>query len=465
MPREILQTDGGGNLSQEDINLAIAQEVARYSTTVVNNALINSGAGTPTSVVGAQPFSQPMTVAGQTDGVVPVTNKPINQMTPEELKAYQQNRLATITKTRETGGGTEPPYAAPAGTHWSFIGGKWTLYKDFVSTGVTGGGGGGGGGGTGGGTGGSTTTTTVPATPTGPTLAINTFKTTLGLFFGQAEMSKAWVDELYKLTSPYYKSGSTVDEALNLALQEGRNNPNLKEFTTRFKGIFDLQDKLVSGQAVTVPTIAEFIASEAKMGDVLNQAGLGSLNNQTFLGDIIGKGVNVTEFTNRINNVFLRIDQMPQQAKDFISSAFPTLDKAQLAKSILTGDKGAVQLSKELGGMEVQAAAKAQGLNVGSATGLDIAALGYDYGTSMTGFGQVAQALPTYEKLMELRTGTNIESSDVQSMLQQSIFNKNIAEQEKLRKEAELEAARFQARSGNIGSKAFASQQRGAGLI
>lgn len=30
-------------------------------------------------------------------------------------------RLARITAARVTGGGTEPPYAAPAGTHWSFM--------------------------------------------------------------------------------------------------------------------------------------------------------------------------------------------------------------------------------------------------------------------------------------------------------------------------------------------------------
>lgn len=394
----------------------------------------------------------------------PTVTKPINQMTPEELKAYQAARLANITKTRETGGGTTPPYEAPAGTHWSFIGGKWTLYKDPVAPQVTGGGGGGGTGGTGGSDTSKTTTTTT--TPTGPTLAINTFKQTLALFFGQDALTKPWVDELYKLTAPYYKSGSSVEEAFNMALQEGRKNPNLTEFTNRFKGIFDLQDKLLAGQAVLVPTIAEFVASEAKMGDVLNQAGLGSLNNQQFLGDIIGKGVNVAEFTNRINNVFLRIDQMPQQAKDYISSVFPTLDKAQLAKTILTGDKGAVQLSKELGGMEVQAAAASQGLkNVSAQTGLDIAALGYGYNEAKAGYGQVAQALPTYEKLMEIRTGQDIATSDVQGMLEQNVFYKNAAEQERLRKIAEEEANKFAAKSGNIGSKAFSSQLRGAGLI
>jgi hypothetical protein len=310
-----------------------------------------------------------------------------------------------------------------------------------------------------------TTDGTIPAASTGPTLAKNTFKNTLALFFGQSEVSKPWVEELYKLASPYYKTGSSVDEALNLALQEGRNNPNLKDFTNRFKGIFDLQDKLVGGAAVTVPTIAEFIASEAKMGEVLTQAGLGALNTQAYLGDIIGKGVNVTEFTNRINNVYQRIDTLPAQAKSFISQYLPTMDKTQLAKFVLGGEKMAADLVKELSGMEVQAAGAAQGLTTDLATAQDIAAQGYGYQESLTGFGTVKKALPGYEKLLEMRTGENIETSDVQSMLQRATFNKSAEEQIKLQKVADEEAARFQQRAGNLGSKSFASMQRGAGLI
>lgn len=319
----------------------------------------------------------------------------------------------------------------------------------------------------------STTTTSSTAIPGstgssttgGPTLAINTFKNTLALFFGQSEMAKPWVDELYRLVNPYYKSGSSIDEALNMAIQEGRNNPNLKEFTNRFKGIYDLQDKLLKGVAVTVPTIAEFIATEAKMGDVLNQAGLSSLNQQSYLGDIIGKGVNVTEFTNRINNVFLRIDQLPQQAKDFISGSFPTLDKTQLAKAILGGEKGAIQLSKELGGLEVQAAFKAQGLGVDTATGLDIASRGFGYQEALTGAGTVAQSLPTYEKLQEISSGKDIATSQAQAELQGLVFNKSIVDSMRAEQLANQEVARFRGSSGLAGSKSLASQQRGAGLI
>ena len=51
---------------------------------------------------------------------------------------FVADRLARQTTTRETGAGTTPPSEAPAGTHWSFIGGQWKLYKDAVSSDTSG---------------------------------------------------------------------------------------------------------------------------------------------------------------------------------------------------------------------------------------------------------------------------------------------------------------------------------------
>lgn len=321
---------------------------------------------------------------------------------------------------------------------------------------------------------GTNATGTIPTAPTGPTLAINTFKSTLALFFGQGEVAKPWVNELYKLAAPYYKTGASVDEALNLALQEGRNNPNLKEFTTRFSGIFKLQDKLVSGVAVTVPTIAEYVASEAKMGEVLSAAGLGSLNTQQFLGERIGDGVNVSEFTRRINDVYLRIDSLPQQAKSTINRYLPTVDKTQLAKALLTGTKGAAELAKEVSSYEVLSAAEQQGLGTlttegkaGLAGGVDLAqaaelsAMGYTFNTANQALGQVALAAPTYEKILEMRTGQDIASGEAAQMLIQADVKK-LASAERAKAQAIAEeAARFAGGPGT--SKAsFTSQRRGA---
>jgi hypothetical protein len=57
----------------------------------------------------------------------------LNKFTPEELTAYQQGRADKVNTARTTGGGTDVPYEAPDGTHWSFMNGAWKLYKDFTA--------------------------------------------------------------------------------------------------------------------------------------------------------------------------------------------------------------------------------------------------------------------------------------------------------------------------------------------
>lgn len=273
-------------------------------------------------------------------------------------------------------------------------------------------------------------------------LAKDTFKNTLALYFGAAEMSKPWVDGLYKSVSGFYKTGSTVAESLNLSLMDVRNNPDMAEFTKRFKGVYALTDLLAGGTAVTVPTIAEYFKSEAAMGDTLREAGLGDLATQDFLGDIIGRNKSVLEVGKLITETFATIDNAPKALKDTLNTYFPSVDRVSLAKALLTGKEGAAELDKKIKGISVVSAAGSQGLNVDLATGLDIAAQGYDYQTSLTGFGTVKQ-------LQRADTLASFEGGKfTQEQAQGYVFGKSAAEEERLRLLKEKETARFSGQSG-----------------
>jgi hypothetical protein len=288
-----------------------------------------------------------------------------------------------------------------------------------------------------------------------PTLASDTFKATLALFFGQAEMSKPWVNELYNVTSKYYKTGSTIDESFNLALQDSRNNPALTEFTKRFKGIYALQDKKVAGQAVSVPTIAEYYASEAKMGDILRQAGLGTIATEDYLGGVIGKGLSVTDVGNYISGIYNEIQNLPKDIKDSVMTNYPNMDSVSLAKAILTGDKGFVQLQKELTSQELFGAAKRQGLaydpilNPGGVTidrATEYAAEGLDLSTGLTKFGQVAGALPTITKLSNITANKDLALT--QAGLESAVIKKTASEIRKMEQLTEEELSRYRGSPG-----------------
>jgi len=428
-----------------------AADIAADKAVAEANALANKALGATAPSMPTFTPPTPSTTPVVAPAVADVT-KPLNKMTPEELAKYQADRLAAIKNDRLTGGGTNPPYTAPAGTHWSFIGGQWTLYKDVTSPStITGGGTGGtGGGDTGTGTG-TGSSTTLPAASTGPTLAIDTFKNTLALYFGPAEVTKPWVDGLYKSISTFYRTGSTVEESFNLALQASRNDPNMKPFTDRFKGLYALQDMKAKGGAIDVPTIAEYYATEAKMGDILRSTGLSSLANESFLGDVIGKGVSATEFANRITAVFDRIDQAPKEIKDTLSRYFPTVDRTQLASALLGGEKTAKELEKKIQGYEVLAAAETQGIGANTLTGGitediadNLAAGGATYGSTVAGFGQVAQARATEQKLAEISGKTSMGVTG----LTNAVLGKKAAELTALEQLTTQEENRFRNKAG-----------------
>ena len=292
-------------------------------------------------------------------------------------------------------------------------------------------------------------------------LAIDVFRKTIGLFMGEAEMAKPWVSTLYTSVSKYYKSGATADESINFALQDVRNNKDMTDFTNRFKGIYALQDLKVKGQAVTVPTIAEYFASESKMGDILKSSGLGELATEDFLGGVLGKGVSVTEFNNRITNIFNKIDFAPEEVKSTIKRYFPYVDRISLAKALATGEKGATQLAQDVAGYEVLTAAESQGLGgTQISQGLDLstatnyARAGLDYQTALGKFSQIAQIMPVERKLAQISNKQSIG----QVGLERAIINKSASDLTLLQDLTKEEEARFQGSSGR-----FASKDRGSG--
>jgi hypothetical protein len=308
-------------------------------------------------------------------------------------------------------------------------------------------------------------TTEPPPAKEERTMAIDTFRNTLALLFGAEEVNQPWVNALYGVTSKYYKTGSTIDESLNLALKDVRDNPELASFTKRFKGVYDLQDRFNKGEVVEVPTIAAFFKSQLALGDIFTRAGLPDLNNREFLGEVLGTGKSVSETTALVNNVFAAIDNAPEALKADLQRVAPGADRTAIARALLLGKQGADALTKQIAATSVFSASKSQGIGAGGlgidmATAADYAARGFDYNTALTGFGNVARGAAPLEKLTEISTGKAIKPEDAQKTLQQSIFENNVVAQEQIRTESEREAARFGGRSGTLGSRSLASRNR-----
>ena len=292
------------------------------------------------------------------------------------------------------------------------------------------------------------------------TLARNTFANTYALLAGSEEANKPYVGKLYEMVSNFYKTGSTTEESLNLALYEAEINKSIPEFTERFEGLFKLRDMLKAGAAITVPTISDFVKSEAALGDVMRAAGFGDLANQKFLGSVLGIGKSVKEATALIAETFASIDNAPEALKKDLQAVAPGADRTAIAKALLLGSTGAAALKKQIEATTVFSAFKSQDLAIDMTTAGDYAARGYDYAQTLKSAGEVAMAKPNYQKLTEISTGKKVEGADAQAGLQKAIFEGNAKEQQKIDEEAKKEMGRFSGSSGTAGSRSLASSNR-----
>jgi hypothetical protein len=291
-------------------------------------------------------------------------------------------------------------------------------------------------------------------------LSEEAFINTLKLLMGSAEASKPYVKQLYTLVSKYYKSGSTIPDAINLALYDAEENKLVPEFTTRFSGIFKLRDRRSAGEIIDVPTIAEYIKSQEGIAEVLRNTGLKDLANETFLNQVMGTGKSVLETTKIITDVYDAINTAPKEWYDMVQAKMPFATKPDLAKALLLGAEGAADLERKVNKYGIMAAAQGQGLTVDEAAAGELLAKGQGYTSSKPKFGQAAAIIPTAQKLTSIETGVEPGKAYTQGQAFSAVFDQNYQALQNIQNLSEREIGRFSAKSGR-----FASKDRGLGQI
>jgi len=256
------------------------------------------------------------------------------------------------------------------------------------------------------------------------------------------------------MTQGFINTGSTVDEAINLALRDAKAQGKASKFVNRFSAIFKLQDRLNAGETVQVPSIADYVKSEQALGDVLRAVNLGDLATQEVAAKILGDAnKSVSEATAIISDVFGAIDNAPEALKSDLKTYFPGADRTSIAKALLLGKEGADELTKKVKSIEQLSAAKSQGVGIDLATGADLAAGGATYGTSLAKFATVKQL----ERGQDLGRMSNINFTQNEAIA--STFNSSAAADEKIRRINEEETNRFAAKGGRLASQTRASNQ------
>jgi len=157
------------------------------------------------------------------------------------------------------------------------------------------------------------------------------FRSTLKTFFPGAE-NDTWINELFEAAKPRVTAGFDTNQILDLMLQNGETP---EKFNQRFSGIFELDRKRDAGQAVYVPSIAEYIRGEEEYTRLVTKFGMPNLATAENFGKIVGNDVSLDEVTDRIATATARVNELDSATMEQLRVEFPNLQQSDLVQAIL----------------------------------------------------------------------------------------------------------------------------------
>ena len=371
-------------------------------------------------------------------------------------KEFVAARLAKQTTERETGGGTTPPYEAPKGSHWSFIGGKWKLYKDTVDLG--GGGGGGGNGGGGGGGGGDVTKFTATDgtvfTDKDTYLAYQKMldEKETALDIKKREGQSAY-DLLYAEFAKY-GMGSLV-EPLKQFIQQGLSK---SEFTLRlreteaYKKRFAANAKRIAAGLAALDE-ADYIGLEDQYQNIMRNYGLpasyytrGDLGRQEGFEKFLENDVSATELEDRIMTAQSRVLNANPEVLASLKAFYPDITNGDILAYTLDPSKALTDIKRKVTAAEIGGAALQAGLQTGMTRAEELGAAGITKAQAQQGFQTVAEVAPRGGQLAAIYG----ESPYTQQTAEQEVFGLagSVEARKQRKKLVGLEEAAFAGKSG-----------------
>jgi hypothetical protein len=234
--------------------------------------------------------------------------------------------------------------------------------------------------------------------------------------------------------------------------------PTTEAYKTRFAGN-------EGRKALGLPTYTpgQYLVAEQTYRDLFNQYNLGELANQNTYNALIGGAVSIDEAKARVDNVFSKIDNAPNELKAQLNNYLgsygvgdATKQRAQIALALMQGPEGINQLETNLRKAYIRTGAAASKVDVAeenisqlekqlTTAGLSTEQIG---NVSREAYASLAETLPTTQKLAEI---SKQDTTGLQEELTQEAFGKTtgaLMPSQRRKKLQEQEQARFAGQSG-----------------
>lgn len=252
-----------------------------------------------------------------------------------------------------------------------------------------------------------------------------------------------------KIRSEYPEISS--DNLLMLLKNDSRYNA---EYLKRFAGNAKLK-------AAGLPTLddATYLKAEDEYKKIFTAYGATSLANRDYYATLIGNRMDAVDVTDRMNQAYARLQAAPEIKKAF-QTFYSAATDGDILAAILDPATQLPVLQKKVAAAEIGGAALAQNLRTSLATATELVGLGVTQAQAQAGYSTIAQALPTYEKFLEMRTGQDVETADAQALLEESKLKKKARAIQQEQMVIGEEIGRFSGAPGRLASKS-----RAQGLI
>jgi hypothetical protein len=234
--------------------------------------------------------------------------------------------------------------------------------------------------------------------------------------------------------------------------------PTTEAYKTRFAGN---EGRKTLGLPTYTP--GQYLAAEQTYRDLFNQYNLGELANQNTYTALIGGAVSIDEAKARVDNVFSKIDNAPNELKAQLNNYLgsygvgdATKQRSQIALALMQGPEGINQLETNLRKAYIRTGAATSKVDVAeeNISQLEKQLTTSGYSTEQIGniakeaYSTLAETLPTTQKLAEI---TKQDVTGLQEELTQEAFGKTtgaLMPSQRRKKLQEQEQARFTGQSG-----------------
>jgi hypothetical protein len=398
-----------------------------------------------------------------------------------DARADQAAALANARVTAQTTGGTvdaqgyvvpkDPlrdrsnPPTAPAGQHYTWIGGtttgSWQLYSDTSTTG-------GAGAGASSDTGKKAIGTSQYTDANGNTIIVTTFSdgTTTNQNVGLSGDTKAARQNVFDSVTALFKEygilktdpttgkldavSQALSNQINSLAMSGAGSDTISiqlQQTDAYKQRF-IGNELRRNQGLNVLDPATYLALENQYTGILQAAGVPAsfYNSPKALGNIIGNDISASELQTRANLAVASVQNADPYYTQTLQNYYG-LKPGDMVAHLLDPKAALPILQEQVGSAQIGAEAARQGLAETVANTQYLYGAGVTQAQAQAGYKSVAEVLPTAQKLSNIygaQTGINYNQQEATN---QYLLNSGAATLEQ-RKLNQLEQAQFSGQSG-----------------